>query len=400
MPGAVTAPSRRAAARCPASRARSGPRPRWRRVSRYARWRAQPVGEFVVPDGIDADAAESVGRRLEGDRPRVRSPTTRRWRCCAATASRSPRSGGPAMPTPWRRRRSSAFRWWSRRPTTGGATAATSRECGSTSPARRPSGRGLRRRGPRSPAAATCTCSGCCARGVSCVIEIVEDPSFGSLLSFGLSGMATELLGDRAFRVVPMSDQDAAALVRAPRAAPLLAGYRGSEPAGPRGAGGAGAAGRPDRRGPAGGADARARPGAGRAGGCVRLGGPDRGRPARRGATTPAPASSGDGPGAWRARGGSASGVITASSASAISLAELGGGPRPAGSVPLVGPVHRAQAHVHVDLRRHAEPHVGVRARGGVRARRRTTSSNARLRAQQLLGQLGRAARAPPRSRP
>jgi acyl-CoA synthetase (NDP forming) len=67
-------------------------------------------------------------------------------------------------------------------------------------------------------------------KGVSCVLEIVEDPSFGSLLSFGLSGMATELLGDRAFRVVPVSDQDAASLVRAPRAAPLLAGYRGTEP--------------------------------------------------------------------------------------------------------------------------------------------------------------------------
>jgi hypothetical protein len=67
-------------------------------------------------------------------------------------------------------------------------------------------------------------------KGVSCVLEVVDDPSFGSLLSFGLSGMATELLDDRAFRVVPVSDQDAAALVRAPRAAPLLTGYRGSEP--------------------------------------------------------------------------------------------------------------------------------------------------------------------------
>jgi acyl-CoA synthetase (NDP forming) len=67
-------------------------------------------------------------------------------------------------------------------------------------------------------------------KGVSCVLEIVEDPSFGPLLSFGLSGMATELLGDRAFRVVPVSDQDAAALVRAPRAAPLLVGYGGTEP--------------------------------------------------------------------------------------------------------------------------------------------------------------------------
>ena len=31
-------------------------------------------------------------------------------------------------------------------------------------------------------------------------------------------------------RVVPVSDRDAAALVRAPRAAPLLDGYRGAEP--------------------------------------------------------------------------------------------------------------------------------------------------------------------------
>ncbi len=67
-------------------------------------------------------------------------------------------------------------------------------------------------------------------KGVSCVLEIVEDPSFGSLISFGLAGTATELLGDRAFRVVPVSDRDAAALVRAPRAAPLLDGYRGAEP--------------------------------------------------------------------------------------------------------------------------------------------------------------------------
>ncbi len=68
-------------------------------------------------------------------------------------------------------------------------------------------------------------------KGLSCVLQVVDDPSFGSLVSFGLAGVATELLGDRAFRVVPVSDVDAAALVRAPRAAPLLAGYRGSEPA-------------------------------------------------------------------------------------------------------------------------------------------------------------------------
>jgi ATP-grasp domain len=67
--------------------------------------------------------------------------------------------------------------------------------------------------------------------GTACAFAVVDDPSFGSLLSFGLSGMASELLGDRAYRVLPLSTVDAADLVRAPRAAPLLAGYRGTTPA-------------------------------------------------------------------------------------------------------------------------------------------------------------------------
>ena len=42
--------------------------------------------------------------------------------------------------------------------------------------------------------------------------------------------MATELLGDRAYAPVPLTDLDAAELVGAPRAAPLLSGHRGAEP--------------------------------------------------------------------------------------------------------------------------------------------------------------------------
>jgi acyl-CoA synthetase (NDP forming)/GNAT superfamily N-acetyltransferase len=68
------------------------------------------------------------------------------------------------------------------------------------------------------------------AAGVAAVVGLVDDPSFGALVSFGLGGVATELLGDRAYAAVPLSDLDAAALVRAPRAAPLLSGYRDAEP--------------------------------------------------------------------------------------------------------------------------------------------------------------------------
>jgi acyl-CoA synthetase (NDP forming)/RimJ/RimL family protein N-acetyltransferase len=66
--------------------------------------------------------------------------------------------------------------------------------------------------------------------GVATVIRTAEDPSFGALISFGVGGVATDLLGDRAFHVLPLTDVDAADLVRAVRAAPLLFGYRGSEP--------------------------------------------------------------------------------------------------------------------------------------------------------------------------
>jgi acyl-CoA synthetase (NDP forming) len=68
-------------------------------------------------------------------------------------------------------------------------------------------------------------------KGISCTIGLQDDPSFGTLLSFGLSGLVSDLLGDRAYRAVPLTDTDAAALVRAPKAAPLLAGYRGDVPA-------------------------------------------------------------------------------------------------------------------------------------------------------------------------
>jgi acyl-CoA synthetase (NDP forming) len=66
--------------------------------------------------------------------------------------------------------------------------------------------------------------------GVAAVIRTADDPSFGALVSFGLGGVATDVLGDHRFRAPPLTDRDAAELVRSVRAAPLLFGYRGSEP--------------------------------------------------------------------------------------------------------------------------------------------------------------------------
>ena len=65
--------------------------------------------------------------------------------------------------------------------------------------------------------------------GVPVAIGGLEDPLFGPAVSFSVSGALTDLVGDRAYRIPPMSRLDAAETVRAIKAAPLLFGYRGSE---------------------------------------------------------------------------------------------------------------------------------------------------------------------------
>jgi len=68
-------------------------------------------------------------------------------------------------------------------------------------------------------------------RGVDTVLRVHDDRSFGALISFGVGGVATDLLADRAYAVVPLTSLDAAELIGGPRAFPLLAGYAGATPA-------------------------------------------------------------------------------------------------------------------------------------------------------------------------
>ncbi|WP_419667556.1 GNAT family N-acetyltransferase [Streptomyces sp. 2-1] len=68
-------------------------------------------------------------------------------------------------------------------------------------------------------------------RGVDTVVRAVIDPAAGAVLSFGLAGAPSELLGDTAHRLIPVTDRDASSLVRSIRTAPLLFGWRGSAPA-------------------------------------------------------------------------------------------------------------------------------------------------------------------------
>jgi acyl-CoA synthetase (NDP forming) len=65
---------------------------------------------------------------------------------------------------------------------------------------------------------------------VELVAGIVHDPLFGSLVMTGLGGVHTDLLADRAFRLVPLTDLDAGRMWRSLRGAPLLTGYRNTPP--------------------------------------------------------------------------------------------------------------------------------------------------------------------------
>ena len=67
-------------------------------------------------------------------------------------------------------------------------------------------------------------------RGVSCVLGSVEDPLFGPVISFSLAGSPTELIGDIAYRIPPLTDVDAREIVDDIKLAPLLNGHRGATP--------------------------------------------------------------------------------------------------------------------------------------------------------------------------
>ncbi len=64
--------------------------------------------------------------------------------------------------------------------------------------------------------------------GVETIVGVLEVPSFGPLVMVGLGGTATELLGDRALSLVPLTRADALELIGSLRSSPLLTGYRGT----------------------------------------------------------------------------------------------------------------------------------------------------------------------------
>jgi acyl-CoA synthetase (NDP forming) len=67
--------------------------------------------------------------------------------------------------------------------------------------------------------------------GVEVMVGMSRDPLFGPLVAFGLGGIHVEVLGDVCFRMTPLTNRDACAMVRGIRGFRLLEGYRGRPPA-------------------------------------------------------------------------------------------------------------------------------------------------------------------------
>ena len=63
--------------------------------------------------------------------------------------------------------------------------------------------------------------------GKEVIIGMKRDPTFGSLIMFGMGGIFVELFKDVAFRVAPLNLEDIHSLVRSTRAYHLLKGWRG-----------------------------------------------------------------------------------------------------------------------------------------------------------------------------
>lgn len=203
------------------------------RATRYAAWRSAPLGSLARPDDVDADAARmlvaTAMSEVDEEIVELSDAAAVRLLSCygieivphrAVTSAADAVAVAEELGYPVAVK-ATGERWW-RRPDLEGVRLDLA-----TAEAVRAAYTDLAELSD----VANVYVQRMARKGIGCSIGLREDPSFGTLVSFGLSGVVSDLLGDRAYRAVPLTDVDAAALVRAPKAAPLLTGYRGGEPA-------------------------------------------------------------------------------------------------------------------------------------------------------------------------
>ncbi|MFW6105291.1 MAG: acetate--CoA ligase family protein, partial [Chloroflexota bacterium] len=68
------------------------------------------------------------------------------------------------------------------------------------------------------------------SEGIEVIVGLTQDPSFGTLIMFGMGGIYAEFLKDITFRIHPLTDVDVQEMVRSVKAYQLFTGWRGSKP--------------------------------------------------------------------------------------------------------------------------------------------------------------------------
>lgn len=67
--------------------------------------------------------------------------------------------------------------------------------------------------------------------GTEVIVGLTQDPQFGPMVMFGLGGVFVEVYQDVSFRLVPLAERDAAAMIQDVKAFPMLQGVRGKRSA-------------------------------------------------------------------------------------------------------------------------------------------------------------------------
>ena len=68
------------------------------------------------------------------------------------------------------------------------------------------------------------------APGAELFVGMTTDPQFGPVMAFGLGGTFLELFNDTTFRMIPLTKEDAADMLKSIKGAKILQGYRGQPP--------------------------------------------------------------------------------------------------------------------------------------------------------------------------